>query len=281
MFVTKDYDQTVIGNFMKKKYLALSQLIGKPETTALNYSIADFKNLIAQIAAQPSAAGLKLYFASYCPTGVAAIDAIVNAGSRDLLTLIFLPLDQNQTDIEQYFIINPAGGVLNIPKAAASLMVTAYQKNKVPLLQEIIYDAGRPDFVETTSLWYELEKFNGPYGILGEMDCQGASGITAFLGSYDEAFTVNGAGGTPLKAGWQMTLIFEFAKTITYNGISYTYHFDLEDTGGFSGRQPAPTQQVTAQAIRPPQAPHKLGENTGNPCPPAVGCTSSLGIITV
>jgi len=304
MFVGKDFDHTVIGNFQKKKWLALSQLIGKPETISLFFSTADLKALISQLTPLPKLSALKLYFASYTPTGVTELDAIVNAGFRDQLTLIFVPMDDTMTDIQQYFIISPMGGVINIPKAAAAAMAASYRQNKVPLLTAIIKDAGIPGFVESNAIWYELEKINGPKGLLNELDCQGAAGLTAFFGSYDE----NHVTAKGDAVGWAMTLILEFAKTISVGGKQFTYHFDLEDTPDFGSRQSVtpsgsavvagfdtgsvsgisgagetmpeiPGSAAVAAIAHKPAIPIVAtinGVDTGNPCPPALGCTNSI-----
>lgn len=275
-FVSRDFDHTLIGNFMKKKYLALSQSIGKPETSVLYFSAADFKDLFNRIAAAPGATGVKIFFATWCPTGIAEADNVVGSGYKDLLTLIFCPVDENRTEISQFYLVKPSGGVLELPLAAASSMVVTFKKNKLPLLQEIIYDAGRPEFMETNALYYDLEKFNGQYGMLNEMEMQGASGMAAFIGSYAKDYTITGAGVT-YKIGWQLTLIFEFIKKMTFNGIDHLYAFDLEDTGGFSTRKPATVAQaksVNPAAFRPNVV---YGTDTGNPCPPPTPCVSTLG----
>jgi len=278
-FVSRDFDETVIGNFMKKKYLALSQFIGKPETSVLYYSAADFNDLFNRIASQPGAAGIKVHFATWCPTGVPAVDNIVMSGYKDLLTLVFVPVDLNGKEIEKFFIVNPTGGVLELTHDAASQLVRAFLKIKLPLLQEIIYDAGRPDFTETHSLYYELEKFNGPYGLIKEMDAQGAAGMAVFIGSYAKDTTKPGPGGITYPIGWQLTVIFEFAKTLNYNGIDYLYHFDIEDTGGFNTRTPAPATPSKTVSPAAYSVNEVYGGDTANPCPPPNPCSSTLGLI--
>jgi hypothetical protein len=278
-FVKRDFDETVIGNFMKKKYLALSQFIGKPETSFLYFSAADFKDLFNRIAGQPGAAGIKVHFATWCPTGEPAVDNIVMSGYKDLLTVVFVPVDQNRTEIEKFFIVSPVGGVLELTQNAASQLVHAFLKIKLPLLQEIIYDAGRPDFMETHSLYYELEKFNGPYGLIKEMDAQQAAGMAAFIGSYAKDTTKPGAGGITYPIGWQLTVIFEFAKTLNYNGIDYLYHFDIEDTGGFNTRPPAPAPPSKTVSPSAYSADEFCGGDTTDPCPPPTPCSSTLGLI--
>jgi len=279
-FVSRDYDHTVIGNYMKKKFLALSHAIGKPETCALYYSIEDFKDLMGRIAAQPGALGFRVYFANWCPTGIPSIDAIVNAGYKDLLTLIYSAVDTNGMDLGAYYGVHPTGGVIETPTTAAQAMFNAFKSTKLPLLQEIGYAAGRPEFMETNTLHYTLDKFNGEFGLLGEMDAQQATGMTAFIGAYARQATKTDAAGAQHGIGWQLTVIFEFAKKITFNGSDHIYHFDLEDTGGFNTRPPAPGSEPPEPPafLKPAGVRPKLdGIDTANPCPPPKPCPGGLG----
>jgi hypothetical protein len=255
MFTLRETDNNFIGNYMKKLYLALSQVIGKPETVCLYYSSADFNTLVTDIAGQPGAVSLRMSFANYCLTGVTAIDSIVQSGYQDLLTLVFAPLDANNNTINQYYIISPSGGVINVPQAAYTLMTGAFQA-KVPLVNAIMSDAGITTFTETRAMWYELPKLNGPRGLLGEISCQNAAGITAFIGCYPEGSTY-ATPGVSSSVTWQLCLIFELAKSINYNGATFLYHVDTEDTPYYQQRAAMSTGQ---------------GEDTGNPCPPATGC---------
>lgn len=274
-FVSRDFDHTVIGNFMKKKYLALSQLIGKPETSVLFYSAADFKDLLNRIANHPGAAGIRVHFATYCPTGITTVDDIVAAGHRDLLTLIFCPIDSDRKELNGYYLISPAGGVIEFPRDAATRMVNIFRQKKLPLLQEIIFDAGRPEFTETNAMSYDLDKFIGANGLLNEMERQGSAGIAVFIGSYAKDYTIGGAGGATYKIGWQLTLIFEFARSIRYDGSDYLYNFDLEDTSDFGSRPPAPAPPNVALGVSPRNL--VFGGDTGNPCPPPTPCSGTLG----
>jgi hypothetical protein len=253
MFTLRETDNNFIGNYMKKLYMALSQVIGKPETVSLYYSSADFNTLVNYIANQPNAASIRMSFANYCLTGIAAIDSIVQSGYQDLLTLVFSPLDGSNNTIDQYYIISPSGGVINIPPTAFNQMTAAFQA-KTSLLNAIMADAGITNFTETRAMWYELPKINGPRGLLKEIACQQAVGITAFIGCYPEGYTY---GTPPVSITWQLCLIFELTKSISYNGATYLYHVDTEDT-------PYYQQRLTISNI--------LGEDTGNPCPPATGC---------
>jgi len=256
-----DLDHKWIGNYMKKKYLALSHFIGKPETTCLYYSAGDFTDLIGRISTVNGVGGVKVYFASYCLTGVPAIDDIANAGYMDQLTLVFGATDSGRNDLGQYFTVNPNGGVIALTPATAKNLVLCYQTKKMPLLTAIINDAGVANFSETKSYWYPLVDFDGPYDIIKEMQTHGAAGITAFIGSYGEKDSTPQA-----DVSYQMNIIFELAKSVDYNGSSYLYHFDLEDTPGWIDR-PAP----------PPSPAGRLqGGDTGNPCPPAI-CGGGLG----
>lgn len=272
-FVSRDFDHEVIGNFLKKKYLALSQYIGKPETLALHFSADDFKDLFSRISAHPEATGLKVYFATYCLTGIPEVDDIVRAGNKDLLTLIFGCVDQDRKELECFCLVNPNGGVLELSRATADMMITEFRQNKLPLLQEIIYDAGRPEFTETNTIYYDLDKFTGPYGLIREMDNQQVTGITVFIGSYAKGYTMSGTGGATHDIGWQLTLIFEFAKTVHYNGNEYLYNFDLEDTSDFSTRQLPPVSRSQSLGFSFNPGNFIFGGDTGNPCPPPSVCS--------
>jgi hypothetical protein len=256
MYVSRDLDHKWIGNFMKKKHLALSHHIGKQETNSLYFSTADFVDLIQRIASVKGVGGLKLYFASYCATGAADVDAIAHAGWLGQLTLLFAATDNMRTDLGQYFMIRPLGGVLSLSKETASALVQCYQTEKVPLLTTLIKDAGVTNFRETRSLWYPLADFIGPYSLVREIELDGATGITAFIGSYGKGEkTPDGK-----DVSWQLNVVFELVKTVQHQKSTYIYHFDLEDTKGWDER-PDPVQTE--------------GSDTGNPCPPA-DCSSGL-----
>ena len=260
MFVSRDFDHKWIGNYMKKKHLALSHLIGKQETSSLYFSLGDFTDLITRISAVPGVGGVKVYFASYCPTGTAEVDAIAHAGWMDLLTLVFSATDKRANDLqESYFMIKPLGGVLSLSKDTAQTLVTCFKTKKVPLLTTIIKDAGIPDFQETRSFWYPLSNFNGPFDIIKEMKMDGAAGITAFIGAYGEKDT---APATGQDVSWQLNVVFELVKAVKHGSTSYYYHFDLENTPDWSHR-PDPGLGLE-------------GADTSNPCPPAI-CGSGLG----
>jgi len=276
MFVTKDVDEKFIGNFMKKKHPALSQLIGKPETSYLYFSSADFQALINTIAAVTDSAGipavgLRIYFASYTTTGVPAINNLVNAGYNNLLTLIFVPTGDkdgagNYNDLgSQYFMIDPVnGGVISFSQADAVILRNNYLNNKRPLLQQIITDAGAGASVrETVSLWIAITAFtDAARGFLSEMNCQGAKGITAYISSHGKGDVFPDGTNTPID--WQLSLVFCLATQITYtDGKTYTYHFDIDDTSDYTHRETLPASRT------------KGGGDTLNPCPPAtVNCSN-------
>jgi hypothetical protein len=107
MFVSRDLDHKWIGNFLKKKHLALSHLIGKQETSSLYFSLADFSELIDRLSAVTDISGVKIYFATWCTTGNPDVDNIARAGYMDQLTLLFGATDNLHNDLGQYFIIKP------------------------------------------------------------------------------------------------------------------------------------------------------------------------------
>lgn len=254
MFVTKDFDHAVIGNFMKKKHAGLTALIGKQESTYFNYSAADFTTLISNIAAVTGAVGTRFYLASYALTGEADVDAIVNNGYSSMLTLVVCPYDVNGVLMQHYYIINPAGGVLTISTNAANTLINAYQTTKLPFLQAMATAAGATNFVETKALSLPLDRWNGQYGFLNELTNQPADSISAFLGAYDKGYTLP---GTTFDVSWQLTLVFCLVKNVSYNGNTYLHHYDIEDTPEYPTRTPAPAPS---------------GGDTLNPCPPACCC---------
>ena len=256
MFVKREQDHKWIGNYLKKKHLALTHFIGKPETTSLFYATEDFAALIDNIRAIDPDGGVKIYFTTYCHTGLAAVDAIAYQGGMDLLTLVFAATDEGRNDTGEYFLIKPLGGILDLPKPIAKTMIQAYQSRKMPFLTTIIKDAGVPNFRETKSFWYPLVDFYGDNGIIQEMDRQGAAGITAFIGSYGEKDTV---GVARMDVSWQMNIVFELVKAVQHEGSTFYYHFDLENTPDWGDRPDAPRPNIRFQ-----------GADTGNPCPPAV-----------
>lgn len=254
MFVTRDFDHNVIGNFMKKKHPALSAFIGKPESTYFNYSITDFTTLISNIGAVSGAVGTRFFLATYVTTGEDNVDAIVNNGHADMLTLVATPYDANGVLIAQYFMISPLGGVLNLSATAANMLISAYQNNKLPFLQALINNAGIATFAETKALSLSLDMWNGQYGFLLELANQPAYGITAFLGSYEKGYILP---GTNFDVSWQMTLVFCLVNNFSYNGTTYYYHYDIEDTSEYTTR---------------PLPPASSGGDTISPCPPTCCC---------
>jgi hypothetical protein len=214
-----------------------------------------------------------MYFASYCRTGHADVDKIVNAGYDNLLTLIFAPTDSTPTDLGQYFIFDPNGGLLSIPKAIAKILVTAYRAVKVPLLQVIIGHCGNPSFQETQTMWLSLDKFVGSCGLLREVGCQGADGISAFIGTYPVDFCLPEG---DVDVSWQLTIVFELVKEIRYfNNTPYRFIFDIEDTDGYDSRKPCNSDSdgEKKKIIHRPSW-TIYGGNTINPCPPS---TSNCG----
>ena len=274
IFVKKNIDEAFIGNFMKKKHPALSMLIGKQETAYLCFSAADFKDLITNnIANVPGAVGLKIYFASYAVTGTQAIDDIVNAGYDRLLTLIFAPTADKTPGVisydeyndigGNYFMIDPVnGGVLTISPADAGKLVSNYVNVKRPLLQQILIDAGAPATVtETKTLWISINALTNPNsGFIAEMDCQNATGITAYIGSHPKAAVSPDGKNKPID--WQLTIVFCLAEACTYAGKPYFYHFDIDDCANFPQRYALP--MVAG------------GGDTLNPCPPANANCSNI-----
>jgi len=257
MFVSRDLDHKWIGNYLKKKHLALSHLIGKQETTSLYFSLADFTELIDRISAVQGVGGVKVYFASYCPTGVAEIDGIAHSGWMDLLTLVFAATDNRANDLGKYFLVKPLGGLLSVSQETARTLVMCFQTKKMPFLTTIIKDAGIANFQETRSFWYPLANFNGPFDIVKEMKMDGAAGITAFIGSYGKK---DKAPRTGQDVSWQLNVVFELVRGVQHGEATYYYHFDLEDTPDWSDRP-----EIALQ-----------GGDTSNPCPPAI-CGSGLG----
>lgn len=261
MFVPREMDHKWIGNFMKKKHHALSRFIGKTETSSLYFSLSDFTDLIKRISAVNGAEGIKVYFASYCPTDNAEVNAIADAGHVDQLTLIFAATDSGRNDLGAYFLLKPDGGILTLSKETANTLVKCYQHKKMPLLTAIIKDAGHPTFKETKSIWYPLDYFDGPYDFIKELKTHDAAGITAFIGCYGDDETT--PGGKSLC--WQLNMVFVPVKAVNHDGTAYHYHFDLENTPGWADRPDAPNPRSDFE-----------GADTGNPCPPAI-CGGGLG----
>jgi hypothetical protein len=255
MFVPREDDHKWVGNYLKKKHLALSHFIGKAETTSLYYSTADFVDVINRIKTIHDDGGVKFYFSDYCHTGVPEVDAIAHHGWMDLMTLVFAATDASRNDTGDYFLIKPLGGVIVLTPATAKKMVLDYQNRKMPFLTTVVKDAGVDNFRETKSFWHPLVNFVGDGGIIQEMELQHASGITAFIGCYAKKDTV---GDAKFDVSWQMNIVFELVKKVQHEGTTYFYHFDLEDTPHWGERPDPPRPQMGME-----------GADTGNPCPPA------------
>lgn len=261
MFVGRDMDHAFIGSFMKKKYAALCQSLGKTDTMYIYCSKDDFSKLVGMISSRPNAARMKAYFASLVDP-----DLFTNIPSQyfGTTTLVFCAVSGQELDIENYYMISPVGGIITLTKASADLMVKYFQNNRAAFLQQVAQDAGRPTgFKETKSVWYEIEKLTDtPGGWLDEMNCQGADGTTICLAAYPVK-TDFPVGGQTMQIDWQLTLIFLLTKK-TQTGAEYFYSYDLEDLPDF------PTRKDLTD-------PAGAGGDTANPCPPGTGCTSSVG----
>ena len=262
MFVGKDTDHAFIGNFMKKKYPALCQCLGKADTMYIYCSIQDFRTLVSAVAGRPGAARMKAYFASL--VGSSDIFDTIPASYFGTTTLIFAPVDGAEIDIPNYYLINPLGGIMSIKQSVADEMIKYFQNNRAKMLEEVAKDAGRPDdFTETKAVWYELDKLtDAAGGWLDEMVCQGVDGVTICFSAYPVGSTYPGNG---IPIDWQLTLIFLLTKKYTVNGKNYFYTIDFEDMSDFEQRRKIPTSPPTG------------GGDTANPCPPATGCSSSVG----
>lgn len=259
-FVSRDDDHAFIGNFMKKKHPVLSRCIGKTDTLSIYCTTEKFAELLGKIAPDVSVIRMKVYFATFCT--LSGPVAGIPEAYRDTTTLIFVPVDTSQKDVERYFIIHPVDStIIELPKDLADTMVKYFQDNRIPLLQEVAYSC-RKDFVESKAVWWEIEKLNDPNtGFLGELQCQGATGVSFHLGAYPVTKMYADA-GTKKPVGLQLTLIMLPAEKIAFGGEEYLFYFDIEDTAGFGQRKPLMS----------------IGSgDTVNPCPPATGCVPSVG----
>ncbi|MBN9382256.1 MAG: hypothetical protein J0H74_15915 [Chitinophagaceae bacterium] len=258
-FVGRDIDHAVIGNFMKKKHPVLSQCIGKTDTYSIYCTTANFEKLLGTIASDDTIIRMKAYFATYCTMSGAV--AGIPVSYRDTTTLIFVPVNDSEQDVGKYYIIHPVdSSIVELTKDLADTMVTYFQQNRVPLLQEVAYSC-RKDFIESRAVWYDIRNLNNPVdGFLGELQCQGAAGVAFHFGAYP--VTEMYEAGTAKPVGLQLTLIMLPVQTCTFDGEDYLYYFDIEDTPGFGQRH---------------KNPNPGGGNTVNPCPPATGCTPSVG----
>lgn len=258
MFVSRAYDQSIIGTFLTKKYAALTAYNGLPETTSMYYSKDDLTSVIEAITETPNAKGVRFFPACYAGgTGVEQLEALFSQYGP-ALTIVFGAIDINGVNIGGKYFICPGGGVLNLIDNQASALTNSYMgtpgnPGKRDFLQALVQAEGLSNFHETRSLSLWLESWTGPRGFLAEIDCQGAAGISAFWGTYPMNFTLP---DPPARVDMQLTLVFEITGIANINGNDYLYTIDLEDSPVYNDRK----------AITP----GLRGGDTVNPCPPAV-----------
>lgn len=267
--VPKSYDHAVLGNFLKKKHFALTQLAGQREADYWLFSTDNFAGLFDALGQDIE--GFRVYLAAYTETGNPKVDAFLGKGYRDNLVLVFTGTDADFQDIQRkdpkqpYYVITPPwtgpggqfkdGELVALTQEQASGMVARYRNHTVPFLKAL-YKASqehygkRPDplFAETNSIIYPMPDFWEV--VSDDIRKTGAKAISAFLGSYSN--DIERDYNHPVE---QLTLTFNYASTFDFEGKTYYFHYDLED---FS------VPEVTN------------GSNTGNPCPPNPCAGSSI-----
>ena len=267
--VSKQYDHAIMGDFGKKKHMALSQFAGNHQPDYWFFSLDNFKELLSQLGDAP---GVRVYLANYIPTGFDPVDAVVQRGYLNTLTLIFTATDANNEDLSKkdpdtpYFLITPPelnykgdytdGELITLTKGVAATMVKHYQDKTIPFLTALNKHVKRfykkdptAMYGETKSMTYNLEHFKGT--IYEDIQNVNVKGVTAFLGS----FTEENKPEDPKLVG-QTEIIFGYASSFSYAGKLYYFHFDIEECPGFSEGFPTNPGEITN------------GNNTVNPCPP-------------
>lgn len=144
---------------------------------------------------------------------------------------------------------------IHIGKAIASKWVQNFQNIKRPLLTLTASLLG-----ETKSIWYSVDQIRE---LVNEADCQGATGIRAYLAAYSEVPTLLGEIlRIPLGANKSMTLVFVLTKLNPLTGVQQD--FFIEDLPDFTLRESLGGEGGEGDF------------DTGNPSPPAADDGSML-----
>ena len=139
---------------------------------------------------------------------------------------------------------------IHIGKTIASKWVQNFQSIKRPVLAVLSGLLG-----ETKSVWYSVDQLRE---LIKEADCQGATGIRAYLAAYSETPSIVGeALRIPAGANKKMTIVFVLTKLNPTTGVQQD--FFIEDQPDFGQRESIGGEGGEGDF------------DTGNPSPPAPG----------
>jgi len=187
--------------------------------------------------------GVRIYFAVYDN------DISVPEELQGKFTHVFSlakqrgPTDRHFDDLGKYFNLFPKGsftpGTSDIPESRASNWVKRWQQNilvNIPVDTSLASNRDENgNYSDTRSIIYTIADLTG---MMAEIECEGASGVRVYLASF-----------RPGEGQWpdRMTTLFE-----------------LLDANG--------NEIIISELNREQQ---QRGLDTGNPCPPALGCSGS------
>jgi hypothetical protein len=248
------------------KYSLLSQKIQEPETASIFYSLKSFQNLLATFETQAKATNQPFgYFRVYIASYFEDSGGYVPKGFNKHLTLIFAPALSPNSDVGDYYVINPDGTIAKLPKSVKNGWINYYAIEKLSQLHNTIYkndpdnQSNNPES-DTRSVVYhwanvlQLVDTEANYQI--DTNHIALNGIQIDFAAYNDDGNKNG------KYKNRLIIQFEFTK-LNISGQSEEYY--IEDTKDFKFR---------SNPLRPEPnlvEPYITNDN-GQLCPPANGC---------
>jgi len=216
--------------FLAKKYKLLRKVIKKPEAQFIFYPKDDFQQMILYFKTVLASKELRIYIASYLEEGSDSVPP----GFGNLLTLIFVPIADTDTELAYYTIspyekFDPKKSELK--EKVKNDWIKNYHDNKLLALKDTIdlkdpcnFDKKANEVSDTKSICYETDNI---FELTQEMDCQeGTSGIKAYFASYTDK------GGNKGKCKNRLIIQFRLTERIGNQDVD----FYIDDRDGYGQR---------------------------------------------
>ncbi len=207
-----------IAVFTDLKNPALEKRSGKREIAKINCEPAVFLNLLHNLTGKENYDGIRVYFAL----------------QEDILTLIFVTTLKDEKDKEVHidditncWIMN-SGSIKPIDSAEASDLIKVYEKERLIYFVADGWEAIKPGYTETKSLWYSKDLFgkNNRDGLIDYMEClisdKLIDEVVVWFGGFLKSDEVEDA-YTP---EYQLTLIFQLKGETSKDAASLDDHID-------------------------------------------------------